>query len=159
MKLHVAAALIGVAALSVASTSNAKSSASSREYKRGFADCSAGRWDENQHGASYKEGCRAAEDKKNTGGAGEATSGAPAGGEASSGDLPEAVLQKMLATCRSKAAKAYKGDPNMVDTKYEGTRTDGSHPVNGMIRVGEEQKTFQCNFDKTGKRLTKFVKN
>lgn len=48
------------------------STASQREYKRGYADCAAGRWDENQHGASYKEGCRAAEDKRDAG-AGAAT--------------------------------------------------------------------------------------
>jgi hypothetical protein len=44
------------------------STASQREYKRGYADCAAGRWDDNQHGASYKEGCRAAEDKRNANG-------------------------------------------------------------------------------------------
>ena len=27
------------------------STASQREYKRGYADCKAGRWDENQHGS------------------------------------------------------------------------------------------------------------
>jgi hypothetical protein len=164
MKLYFAAASAAVLALVVASSATA-STASQREYKRGFSDCSAGRWDENQHGASYKEGCRAAEDKKNAGGAatggGAASGAAPAGqsSEAEPGDLPEAVLQKMLATCRARAAKAYKADANMVDTKYEGTRTDGTHPVNGMIRIGDEQKTFQCNFDKKGKRLTKFIKN
>jgi hypothetical protein len=39
------------------------STASQREYKRGYNDCMAGRYDQNQHGASYKRGCRAAEDK------------------------------------------------------------------------------------------------
>lgn len=38
--------------------------ASQREYKRGYADCSAGKYDQDQHGASYKKGCRAAEDKQ-----------------------------------------------------------------------------------------------
>jgi hypothetical protein len=37
--------------------------ASQREYQRGYKDCMAGRYDQNQHGASYKKGCRAAEDK------------------------------------------------------------------------------------------------
>ncbi len=37
--------------------------ASQREYSRGYKDCMAGRYDQNQHGASYKKGCRAAEDK------------------------------------------------------------------------------------------------
>lgn len=35
---------------------------SEREYKRGYNDCLAGQYDQNQHGASYKRGCRAAED-------------------------------------------------------------------------------------------------
>ena len=37
--------------------------ASQREYKRGYNDCMHSRYDQNQHGASYKKGCRAAEDK------------------------------------------------------------------------------------------------
>lgn len=37
-------------------------SVSEREYKRGFDDCSRGDYDQNQHGSSYKRGCRAAED-------------------------------------------------------------------------------------------------
>ncbi len=32
------------------------------EYQRGYNDCSHGRYDQNQHGESYKKGCRAAED-------------------------------------------------------------------------------------------------
>jgi hypothetical protein len=38
------------------------STASEREYQRGYNDCSHGRYDQNQHGESYKKGCRAAED-------------------------------------------------------------------------------------------------
>lgn len=40
------------------------STASEREYQRGYNDCSQGRYDQNQHGKSYKQGCRAAEDGK-----------------------------------------------------------------------------------------------
>jgi hypothetical protein len=54
------------------------STASQREYKRGYADCKAGRWDENQHGDSYKNGCRAAEDQR----AGTGTGAKPADGAA-----------------------------------------------------------------------------
>ena len=160
MKLCFAAVSAAVIALTVA-TSVSASTASQREYKRGYADCLAGRWDDNQHGASYKSGCRAAEDKKKAGGAagGEATSGAAAGAEASSDNISEPVMKSMLAACRARAAKAYKADANMVDTKYEGTRTDGTHPVNGMIRINDQEKTFQCNFNKTGKKLIKFIKN
>jgi hypothetical protein len=38
------------------------STASEREYQRGYNDCSQGRYDQDQHGESYKQGCRAAED-------------------------------------------------------------------------------------------------
>jgi hypothetical protein len=38
------------------------STASEREYQRGYNDCSQGRYDQDQHGESYKKGCRAAED-------------------------------------------------------------------------------------------------
>jgi hypothetical protein len=38
------------------------SSASEREYQRGYNDCLHGRYDQNQHGESYKRGCRAAEE-------------------------------------------------------------------------------------------------
>jgi hypothetical protein len=37
--------------------------ASQREYKRGYDDCLAGRYDQNRHGASYKKGCHASEAK------------------------------------------------------------------------------------------------
>jgi hypothetical protein len=36
-------------------------SVSEREYRRGYNDCLVGNYDQNQHGASYKRGCRAAE--------------------------------------------------------------------------------------------------
>jgi hypothetical protein len=38
------------------------STASEREYQRGYNDCSQGRYDQDRHGESYKKGCRAAED-------------------------------------------------------------------------------------------------
>jgi hypothetical protein len=57
-------ALIIASALAFAGASVATAAtASQREYKRGYRDCLAGRYDQNQHGASYKKGCRAAEDK------------------------------------------------------------------------------------------------
>jgi hypothetical protein len=64
---NVLAFAIGAFALSLATSASALT-ASEREYKRGYADCAAGRWDENQHGESYKKGCRAAEDKRDTAG-------------------------------------------------------------------------------------------
>jgi hypothetical protein len=52
-------------ALCFAGAANA-SSVSEREYKRGYNDCLRGHYDQNQHGASYKRGCRAAEDSGKT---------------------------------------------------------------------------------------------
>jgi hypothetical protein len=154
---HFIALAVGGLALTVATTA-AASTVSQREYRRGYADCMAGRWDENQHGASYKEGCHAAEDKRDSG-AGAARGDAQSGQGGAGGEVYETVVKKMLAACRARAARAYKASPDMVDTKYEGTRVDGTHPINGAIRIGDTEKTFQCNFDKTGRRLTRFIKN
>jgi hypothetical protein len=54
----VAVAMLFTAAAPVALASTA----SEREYQRGYNDCSQGRYDQNRHGESYKKGCRAAED-------------------------------------------------------------------------------------------------
>jgi hypothetical protein len=50
------------ALLTAAAPAALASSASEREYQRGYNDCAQGRYDQNQHGESYKKGCRAAED-------------------------------------------------------------------------------------------------
>jgi hypothetical protein len=55
--------LIAIVTLGIAAAPAAfAAKASEREYQRGYNDCSHGRYDQNQHGASYKKGCRAAED-------------------------------------------------------------------------------------------------
>ncbi len=54
--LAIAALIAAAAPVALAST------ASEREYQRGYNDCSQGRYDQNRHGESYKKGCRAAED-------------------------------------------------------------------------------------------------
>ena len=54
--LAIAALIIAAAPIALAST------AAEREYQRGYNDCSQGRYDQDQHGESYKKGCRAAED-------------------------------------------------------------------------------------------------
>jgi hypothetical protein len=59
MKISTVAVAILIAAAAPASLA---STASEREYQRGYNDCSHGRYDQNQHGESYKKGCRAAED-------------------------------------------------------------------------------------------------
>ncbi len=53
--------LSALAVIALATAAQAKT-VSQREYERGYKDCSQGRYDQNQHGASYKKGCRAAED-------------------------------------------------------------------------------------------------
>jgi opacity protein-like surface antigen len=54
--------LLAVAVLIAAVPAAFASTASEREYQRGYNDCSQGRYDQEQHGESYKKGCRAAED-------------------------------------------------------------------------------------------------
>lgn len=49
-------------AKSPAAPAGIAATASEREYRRGYNDCLHGRYDQDQHGASYKKGCRAAED-------------------------------------------------------------------------------------------------
>lgn len=127
------------------STSAFAQGVAQREYRRGYNDCAAGRYDQNQHGDSYKRGCRAAEDKKAAGGAAPAAS-APAA-------APEGA---MLVACRSRAARAYRARMPDVDVKYEGQRTDGTHAVNGTAPSGA---TFQCSFNRAGKRIVRFVRN
>jgi hypothetical protein len=61
MKVAIAIATLLITYVGVQSASAA--TVSQREYSRGYKDCSKGRYDKARHGASYKKGCRAAEDK------------------------------------------------------------------------------------------------
>jgi opacity protein-like surface antigen len=54
--------LLAIAVLIAAAPAAFASTVAEREYQRGYNDCSQGRYDQNQHGESYKKGCRAAED-------------------------------------------------------------------------------------------------
>jgi hypothetical protein len=144
LKLALAAA--GVLALTLATSASALT-VSQREYKRGYADCAAGRWDENQHGESYKKGCRAAEDKRDVG-------GSPATTAAASGS-PDA----MLSICKSRAAKTYRTRADAIEVKYEGQRVDGTHAVNGSNTASDPAATFQCSFNRAGNKIVKFIRN
>jgi hypothetical protein len=63
MKIYILATIaLGIAAAPLASAATT----SEREYRRGYDDCLHGRYDQNQHGESYKKGCRAAEDGQKT---------------------------------------------------------------------------------------------
>ena len=55
---------LAIAVLIAAAPAAYASTAAEREYQRGYNDCSHGRYDQDQHGESYKKGCRAAEDGK-----------------------------------------------------------------------------------------------
>lgn len=135
-------AFVFLLAMTMASAAYA-STASQREYKRGYADCAAGRWDEYQHGASYKRGCRAAENKR---------------GDASDPSAPaETGVGAMMESCRARAASAYSAAADGVDVKYEGQRVDGTHAVNGT--VSESGATFQCSFNRNGSKIVRFVRN
>lgn len=58
-------AIISTAFLAVAVTSSVfAATVAEREYQRGYNDCLNGRYDQNQHGESYKKGCRSAEDNQ-----------------------------------------------------------------------------------------------
>jgi hypothetical protein len=67
MKTIACSLVLAASAVMFAGMANA-ASVSEREYKRGYDDCLRGEYDQNQHGASYKRGCRAAEESgKSTG--------------------------------------------------------------------------------------------
>ena len=155
MKFVIAVAVSAVALTIAASASG--STASQREYKRGYADCAAGKWDDNQHGESYKKGCRAAEDKRDAAGGGAAS--APAISSESGPTAPvDPVTARMTEACAKRAAKTYKTDIMNVSTKYKEVRTDGTHAVDGTFTNGDKVKTFECVFGKNAKTITKFKK-
>ncbi|WP_051955531.1 hypothetical protein [Beijerinckia mobilis] len=119
--------------------------ASQREYKRGFSDCSQGKYDQNQHGASYKKGCAAAEKKQ--------------GGNAAATPAPAtAPYDAMLDKCRARAARAYKASVGIINVKYEGQRVDGTHAVNGSVEGRDPPATFQCSFNRAGSKIVKFTR-
>lgn len=70
-----------------------------------------------------------------------------------------ATPSEMMALCRNRGHDVLKIRLPDIDTKYEGQRVDGTHAVNGTATVREKTITFQCSFDKPGKRIVKFVVN
>jgi hypothetical protein len=58
---------------------------------------------------------------------------------------------QMMMTCNTYAARYLHVTPSdILDLKYEGQRTDGTHAVNGTARHGQ---TFQCSFNRAGTRV------
>jgi hypothetical protein len=98
--------------------------ASQREYSRGYKDCMAGRYDQNQHGVSYKKGCRAAEDKlkgKKPAQAG----GSASAPSASTGGVPSADKQACLAAVQKQTQNSQQ---KILSTE--------SSEANNMVLVG-----------------------
>jgi hypothetical protein len=67
--------------------------------------------------------------------------------------------EKMMAHCRNRAAKVLGVSEDSITVKYEGQRTDKTHAVNGSASVRGKSKTFQCSFERDGKRIANFVVN
>jgi hypothetical protein len=55
---------------------------------------------------------------------------------------------QMMTTCNTYAARHLGvSASDIVDLKYQGQRTDGTHAVNGSAANGQ---TFQCSFNRAG---------
>lgn len=62
----------------------------------------------------------------------------------------------MLDACRAYASKHLHVDAGIINVKYEGQRTDGTHAVNGDTETSPPM-TFQCSFNKSGNRVVRWV--
>ncbi|WP_269931967.1 hypothetical protein [Aminobacter sp. HY435] len=62
----------------------------------------------------------------------------------------------MLDACRAYASKHLHVDASIINVKYEGQRTDGTHAVNGDTETSPPM-TFQCSFRADGKRVVRWV--
>lgn len=61
----------------------------------------------------------------------------------------------MMMRCNTYAARHLQVSPSdILDVKYEGQRTDGTHAVNGTARNGQ---TFQCSFNAAGKHVVRWT--
>ncbi|MBG0796124.1 hypothetical protein IYX23_00135 [Methylocystis sp. L43] len=128
-------AFISVIALTMIAAGASASTASQREYKRGYADCKAGRWDENQHGESYKKGCRAAEDQRAGTGASAATeAGAGAATKPADGGLRGDKTACLL------AVKRKTNNPKVVVLSVE--TSEANNTV--TIGVGPDRAPWRC---------------
>jgi len=121
-------AILSVIGLTMIAAGASASTASQREYKRGYADCKAGRWDENQHGDSYKKGCRAAEDQR---------AGTRAGGGAAA--TAGGGLRADKAACL-RAVKRQTNNPKAVVLGVESSEANNSV----TIGVGPNRAPWRC---------------
>jgi hypothetical protein len=64
----------------------------------------------------------------------------------------------MMAICRNRAHQILRAELRNIDTKYEGQRTDGTHAVNGDVRlIYGVRERFQCSFNRNGSKIVNFV--
>jgi hypothetical protein len=133
---HRFAAAAAAVALTLAGAGASASTASQREYKRGYADCKAGRWDENQHGESYKKGCRAAEDQRAGAGAGAGAATTPADGASPAG---AGGLRGDKTACLL-AVKRKTNNPKVVVLNVE--TAEANNTV--TIGVGPDRAPWRC---------------
>lgn len=74
---------------------------------------------------------------------------------AASYPAPATDQSQMMMTCNTYAARHLHVSPSdIVDLKYEGHRTDGTHTVNGTARNGQ---TFQCSFNRAGTHVVHWM--
>lgn len=71
----------------------------------------------------------------------------------------EASVERMMAVCRNRAHEILRTRIPEIETKYEGQRVDGTHAVNGTAYIRGKGETFQCSFDRSGRRIVRFVVN
>lgn len=62
----------------------------------------------------------------------------------------------MQEDCANLAQGYYQNFEAETETTYEGTRTDGSHAVNGTISLETHGDDFQCSYNKAGDTLIGF---
>jgi hypothetical protein len=67
--------------------------------------------------------------------------------------------ERMMQDCRIRAHEVLHTRLPNIETKYEGQRTDGTHAVNGTAVIRGRIETFQCTFNRRGRRITQFLVN
>lgn len=114
------------------------STASQREYARGYADCAAGRYDEYQHGVSYKAGCDAASAKTNAGGPAPTTA-SPVPAQQVDTFIDASVPGKDKRAC-IRAVKKQTKNPRVVVTGAIGSEANNQV----TLGVGPQRAPWRC---------------
>jgi len=70
----------------------------------------------------------------------------------------QATQDHMLTSCRNYASKHLNISAGIINVKYEGQRTDGTHAVNGDAETNPPM-TFQCSFGPGGKKIVNWTHN